>query len=255
MSLADKLNELALLRADWSPTGDREILQRRRIWAAWSNAGIEGNTLSWPDALALIGAPGREGGSSAELEILGCHAGLVFIEDLPIDNLNLALLRHLHALLMRNLGRDVGSFRQVEVRIVRESGPEAGNVVFQPPHPARVPELLETLLLKTNRELVDGEDVFHIAGRFHYEFQSIHPFEDGNGRIGRLLTTLIARQGWASRGFYTAPAVARARGGYYLALRAVRPDYESAEKDGLLPWLLPFLSMMHDALIHPDPER
>ena len=145
-----------------------------------------------------------------------------------------ALLRHLHELLMTGLTRETGRFRSHEVEIVRESGPDRGKTVFKPPHALRVPELLEQLV----GGLDPGQDAFLQAGRFHYEFQSIHPFTDGNGRLGRLLSTALARQGWDSGGFYLAPAVKRAGATYYLALRAVRPDYQTEPRDFLRPWLL-----------------
>ncbi|MBC8365777.1 Fic family protein, partial [bacterium] len=131
-------------------------------------------------------------------------------------------------------------------------GEGAGKTVFHPPHPARVGELLEELMLET---LEIDEDPLLAAGRFHYEFQSIHPFEDGNGRVGRLLTTSLARRGWSSAGFHLEPAIRRAGSGYYLALRAVRGDYEEVGEQGLMPWLIPFLDMAADAIADPhSPE-
>ena len=152
---------------------------------------------------------------------------------------------------MAGIVREAGALRKHTVAIVRESGPARGETVFAPPHPLRVPELLEALL----ETLDPDEDPFLQSGRFHYEFQSIHPFGDGNGRLGRVLSTILARRGWAAAGFYLAPALRRAGARYYLALRAVRPDYQSEPADGLRPWLLPYFDMLADALRVPDPPR
>lgn len=248
MDLAARIADLASLRESWRPPSAAAAGERRR-YAAWATAGIEGNPVPWPSARALlVGARSTEG--LADAELAGCQRALEFVDGEPLAlPWREALLRHLHGLLMLGLNAEAGSYRRHAVRIVREAGPARGEQVFAPPHTARVPELLGELLAS----LDPAEDPFLQAGRFHYEFQSIHPFADGNGRLGRLLSTALARRGWAAAGFYCEPAVRRAGAGYYLALRAVRTDYQSEPRDGLRPWLLPFLAMLEDALRHPDP--
>jgi len=249
-SFQRRLAELAARRALWREPDDPAELSRRRVRSAWANAAIEGSSLSWTRALDLAAGAPRET-RRPEREMLGCLEALGFLEQSAPD-WNLALVRHLHALVMGGLGGRPGELREREVMIVKQSGEGAGRPVFHPPHPARVRELLERLMAES---AAPGEDPFLVAGRFHYEFQSIHPFEDGNGRVGRLLSGALARRGWASRGFHLEPAIRRAGPGYYLALRAVRSDYEQEGHDGLLPWLLPFLDMVGNALDRPeDPE-
>lgn len=249
MELEEALAALAARRNAWRPPAAAEHRERR--WAAaWANAGIEGNPVAWASARRLLAGERSADASRADTELLGCLRALRFIDeeapDLPWSE---SLLRHLHGLLMDGLSNEAGSTRQHAVQIVRESGPGRGEAVFTPPHAARVPELLRELLA----QLTPEADPFFQAGRFHYEFQSIHPFSDGNGRLGRLLSTALARQGWQGTGFYIEPAIRRAGPAYYLALRAVRPDYQSEPRDGLRPWLLPFLEMLDDALRHPEP--
>ncbi len=248
VDLTARLAELAELRTGWAPA-PAAALRRRRHYAAWATAGIEGNPLPWRTARALLRGE-RKPQDLADAELLGCLRALDFIDaQPPALPWREALLRHLHGLLMQGLSAEAGSYRRHAVRIVRAAGPERGEQVFAPPHAARVPELLGGLL----ESLDPGEDPFLQAGRFHYEFQSIHPFADGNGRLGRLLSTALARRGWQGTGFYCEAAVQRAGAAYYLALRAVRADYQSKPRDGLRPWLLPFLAMLEDGLRHPDP--
>ncbi len=248
MELAARIAELADLRTGWRPPG-ATALRERRDYAAWATAGIEGNPRSWPSARALLRGE-RSPAGLPDVELQGCLRALEFIDaEPPLLPWRESLLRHLHGLLMQGLSPEAGDYRQHAVRIVREAGPARGEQVFAPPHAARVPELLRALLAS----LEPSEDPFLQAGRFHYEFQSIHPFADGNGRLGRLLSTALARRGWEGAGFYCEPAIRRAGPAYYLALRAVRADYQSEPQDGLRPWLLPFLAMLEDALGHPDP--
>jgi Fic family protein len=204
----------------------------------------------WRSARALLAGERPPDGSAADAELTGCLAAVDFLDREPgafALPWRPGLIRHLHGLLLG--ARSGGDFRAHPVQIVRESGPERGQVVFAPPHPARVSALMERLL----EALDPASDPFQQAAVFHYEFQSIHPFADGNGRLGRLLSTALARRGWTGRGFYVAPAVKKAGAGYYLALRAVRPDYQTAPRNGLLPWIVPFLDMLEDALRHPEP--
>ena len=209
MDLDARIAALTKRRADWRAPADDAELWERRYHAAWANAGIEGNPLSWPESRALLSGARRSGPdreAHAVLELRGCLTALEFMDEgLPLP-WRPAMLRHLHELLMTGLGREGGRFRSHEVKIVRESGPDRGKVVFEPPHALRVAELLAELL----ERLEPDADPFVQAGWFHYEFQSIHPFADGNGRMGRLLSTALARRGWGGEGFYLAPAVKRA---------------------------------------------
>ena len=251
MELNERIEILSRLRRDWAPPEEPETLADRRAHAAWANAGIEGNPIPWGEARRLI-ACAAEDDSHAVREIFGCLRALEFMETIE-PPLRLAHVRTLHDLIVCGLGAAAGTLRGREVAIVKQSGPDAGRPVFTPPHPARIPELMDSLLAGLAAEA--DPDPALSSGRFHYEFQSIHPFEDGNGRVGRLLSTWIARRGWRGAGFHLSPAIARAGSVYYLALRAVRPDYESEVADGLRPWLLPYLDMFEDALTHPDSPK
>jgi len=81
------------------------------------------------------------------------------------------VVKEAHRLILRNRQPEIaGEYRDVHVRI-------GGEV---PPHPSAVPDLMEDLL-----ERVPGSGVEAI--QWHVDFEGIHPFQDGNGRIGRLL--------------------------------------------------------------------
>ena len=53
-----------------------------------------------------------------------------------------------------------------------------------PPEPEKIPNLMDYYVYNYNH---DEEDIFYKIARYHIEFEKIHPFEDGNGRTGRLL--------------------------------------------------------------------
>jgi Fic family protein len=108
------------------------------------------------------------------------------------------LLKELHALLLedaRDEGDTLGEYRSKPVHI---PPPEALSEPFIPPAPNAVPNLMANLetFLQTgsdNHDLVD-------AGLVHYQFETIHPFSDSNGRLGRVLITLqLIDQGYLSQ--------------------------------------------------------
>ncbi|MBD3807752.1 MAG: Fic family protein, partial [Epsilonproteobacteria bacterium] len=94
-----------------------------------------------------------------------------------------------HKILMSELLKNAGSYRKSDVGV----GGKSGVVHIAPPHP-RVPELMGELFkwLKSS-----DEHPLIKSSVFHYEFEFIHPFVDGNGRMGRFWQSLIL-QSWNS---------------------------------------------------------
>ena len=89
-----------------------------------------------------------------------------------------------HACMMKGICRPAGQFRAGGEGVFDEYG----NVVHMAPPAARVPGLVQDLLHWLSRTQATP---LVAAAVFHYEFEFIHPFTDGNGRIGRLWQTLI----------------------------------------------------------------
>jgi Fic family protein len=105
--------------------------------------------------------------------------------------LSLTLLRAMHKTLMRGVREEdkhPGEFRTTQVYI----GDRAGGLAsarFVPPPSEQVAPLVDNLFDSANREATYGLLIY--CAIFHYQFETIHPFEDGNGRIGRLLIPLL----------------------------------------------------------------
>jgi Fic family protein len=108
-------------------------------------------------------------------------------EGFPLSN---RLVREIHGVLLsrgRGSGKDPGEFRRSQNWL---GGTRPGNAVFVPPPHTVVPEAmgaLENFLHATD----DGLPVLTRAGLAHAQFETIHPFLDGNGRVGRLMITLL----------------------------------------------------------------
>ena len=96
-----------------------------------------------------------------------------------------------------------------------------------PPEAKTVPGLMADLVAWINRQLHEGElPVPLIAALAHYQFATIHPYYDGNGRTARLLANLILHQaGYGLKGIYSLDEYyARQLTGYYEALTVGPPD-------------------------------
>jgi Fic family protein len=111
------------------------------------------------------------------------RAGFVHLAERP---LTLNLIRDLHNNLMSGVrGREKtpGEFRKIQVGI-------GSNYRFIPPPPQQIPYLLDGLEKYINTDLPKRD---RLAQAFfaHYQFEAIHPFTDGNGRVGRLLLALM----------------------------------------------------------------
>lgn len=154
------------------------------------------------------------------------------LEGLPLSN---RLLRNTHNILMQGVRGETkqpGEFRTSQNWI----GVSLKNAVFIPPHHDDVPELMSDLENFIHNEQLHVPHLIKIA-LVHYQFETIHPFLDGNGRLGRLMIALY----FASFGLLHKPALylsdyfERNKTEYVDRLMAVR------EKDQLREWLVFFL--------------
>lgn len=153
-----------------------------------SSSQIENLTVSARRlSLAVLGASGSKVGVNAELVARNVHAmraALNTAENISVDNI-LAM----HRELTRGLQQDSGVLRTQWVWIKGDSPVTADYVA---PHHERVPAALEDLVAFMNRRDIDPLAQAAIA---HAQFETIHPFTDGNGRTGRALISalLLAR--------------------------------------------------------------
>jgi Fic family protein len=139
--------------------------------------------------------------------------------------LSLRLIREIHAILLqggRGAKKAPGEFRRSQNWI---GGTRPGNAAFVPPPPAQMTECLDSF----ERFLHDekhGLPLLIVAGLAHAQFESIHPFLDGNGRLGRLLITLLlcAKGALKEPLLYLSLYFKQHRNRYYDHLQRIRTD-------------------------------
>jgi len=121
-------------------------------------------------------------------------------------------------------------------------GTRPGNAVFVPPPPERVPELLGDLERFIHETAPKLPPLVRVA-LVHAQFETIHPFLDGNGRIGRLLAALMEQWGLLPEPLmYLSGYVKRHQREYYRLLSAVRTDGDWEA------WVAFFLEAVEDAV-------
>ena len=146
---------------------------------------------------------------------------------LPIS---VRLLRHAHRLLLdgvRGAGKQPGKLRRSQNWI---GGTRPGNAVFVPPPPERVSALLADMERFIHATATDLPPMVKVA-LIHAQFETIHPFLDGNGRIGRLLIAALFEH-WgllAEPLMYLSGYLKQHQAEYYRRLSAIRTegDWES----------------------------
>ena len=155
---------------------------------------IEGTQSSLSDLLLfeLADAPGAPYDDVAEVSnyVAALQHGMARLrEGFPLSN---RLLREIHGRLMqsgRGSEKSPGEYRTSQNWI---GGTRPGNAHYVPPPPYEVGDCMAAL----ERFLHDDQTpVLVKAGLVHVQFESIHPFLDGNGRLGRLLIALVLQQG------------------------------------------------------------
>lgn len=232
---------------------DATVLQHLRETAALVtthfSTQIEGNRLTLPEVEAAIKGARMPGRERDEREVKDHFLALGRMEKLAEEpgGMSEVDIQALHGLVMT--GRDKPSPYRVVQNVIREA--ETGAIVYLPPEAHDVPDLMRELVDWINRELSEGElPAPIVAALAHYQFATIHPYLDGNGRTARLLATLILRKaGYGLKGIYSLDEhYAKNLRAYYSALIVGSHNYYEGRIEGdVTPFVSFFCVGMADA--------
>lgn len=218
-----------------------------------SSTRIEGSKLSDREVEKLMaGLSSTSFESRDEQEVAGYAKvmALVFTswEYIPFNENH---IQQLHRDLLTYVDKDEGhrgKYKTHENKVVaRDTNGKIIGIVFETASPFDTPRLMADLVawFRMEQESRTLHPLLAIAV-FIVTFLAIHPFEDGNGRLSRVLTTLLLLQaGYAYVPYSSLESVIEQnKGGYYIALRQTQITIHT-EKQDWEPWLLFFLRSLH----------
>jgi len=175
------------------PLWEKQFKEEALIRSAYHGTHIEGNNLHKDDAKDILMGRDVIGRPRDIQEIINYRKVIEYIDDeanKKIDKISELIIKKLHRILTDKIliNEQISEYRTKQV-IIRNSA--NGEVTFRPPPPIEVPFLMREFVYWLNR---DDKDKLHPvlkAGIAHHELVRIHPFLDGNGRVSRVLATLI----------------------------------------------------------------
>ena len=164
------------------PIPKPELRKHTKIISIQSSLAIEGNTLTVDQVTDIINNKRVVGPKKDILEVKNAIKVYDLLQEYEPESLK--SLFKAHKILMDGLLDDAGKLRNQNVGVSSKSG-----ILHMAPKHMLVPELMDNLFsfLKKEKEL----HPIIKSSVFHYEFEFIHPFMDGNGRIGRLWQSVI----------------------------------------------------------------
>lgn len=241
-------------KGEWRSLGNlgpetlRTLRRIATIESAGSSTRIEGAKLSDGEVEQLVGRLGKESFQSRdEQEVAGYAYVMESIQTAWADlRISESILLQLHRDLLRYSNKDErhrGQWKNLDNHVAAfdAKGKQIG-IVFQTASPFETPMLMEKLMEWHAKE--ERDPILHPLLRiavFNVVFLAIHPFQDGNGRLSRVLTNLmLLRSGYAYASYSSLESVIEHnKEAYYLALRRTQTSFE--ESADWEPWLLFFL--------------
>lgn len=217
-----------------------------------SSTRIEGSKLSDREVETLLGnLQGQSFRTRDEQEVAGYAETMETIyESYASVPLTENHIKQLHQMLLKHSTKDErhrGDYKKAPNH-VEARGPDGEmlGVIFETTSPFDTPREMESLLRWTNQALAGRElHPLLITGIFIVWFLAIHPFQDGNGRLSRILTTLLLlRHGYAYAPYSSMESIIEhSKENYYLSLRRTQSTLKLAPVNWQ-PWLDYFLGAL-----------
>ena len=243
---------------DLQPEQFKTLKKISTIESIGSSNRIEGNKLTDEEVEELLSRLDKKAFKSRDEEEVAGYAELMntIFDSFQVIPLTENYIKQMHKILLQFVGKDEkhrGEYKKLpnSVAAYDPDGKEIG-IVFETATPFDTPRFMEELVEWTRKNLDDP--FYHpliVIGVFIVHFLAVHPFQDGNGRLSRALTTmLLLKKGYDYVPYSSIESIIEAgKDGYYRALRRTQKniwinkiDYE--------PWLSFFLTALQKQKRH-----
>ena len=232
-----------------SPAVQAELRHKARVRSTHYSTRIEGNRLTLKEAEKVIAEEkanfhGRERDVS---EVRNYWDALLKVEDWAAKKVEISeeLICRLHALVEKGKRAKPTPYRDGQNGI-RDTA--SGGIVYLPPEAKDVAPLMAAMVRWVKNVQKEGVPAPIIAALLHYQFVTIHPYYDGNGRTARLLATFILqRDGYGLNGFFSLEEHhAIDLDGYYQALTVHKHHnyYHGRAEADLTSWVEYFVKLL-----------
>lgn len=208
-SILSKIAEIveikaAVERSRVLPLNEAQLRRQAILRMAHTSTSIEGNKLAQFEVGKVFEGQTVRAPQKDILEVENYLSGLKLLEKLSKSSKDLTMQEILETHKVVTAGlieqEKVGAIRPADVYVLDDLGDGREMLRFKAPPATKVQKLLTDLLEWVKDARTEGIHPILIAGIFHLELVSIHPFTDGNGRVTRLLTQLLLyRMNWDFR--------------------------------------------------------
>ncbi len=229
----------------------KELRKIATIESIGSSTRIEGATLTDDEVAKLLKSVKITKLTSREQqEVVGYYDTLKIVldhhEGIEVTE---SYIHQLHGTLLKHSGKDQshkGKYKSLSNQVVANYPDGSQRIIFRTTEPAMTGKEMEDLLLWfTNRQEDKDLHPVLVTATFIYEFLSIHPYQDGNGRLSRLLTTLLfMKQGYEFTQYVSFEHIIEERkDDYYKVLMDGQKD-RYTDKENINQWVLFFLNCL-----------
>lgn len=257
-----KLSQIDFFNFEWGLKSNEsisiwlnELKHTATIQSIGSSTRIEGSALSNEEVEELLTSITiQKFQSRDEQEVLGYYDAIkVIYENYKEIKLTESFVKQLHGTLLKYSTKDTrhkGKYKALSNKVIAKLPNGQSKIVFNTTEPYLVDKEMSELIAWSNDHF-KKEDIHHllIIGLFVYEFLSIHPFQDGNGRLSRLLTNLLMmREGYTFIQYLSLEhIIENQKQMYYRALMDGQRNRYSSKED-ISMWIIFFLDCIESAI-------
>jgi Fic family protein len=227
-----------------------ELADHARVVSITASSAIEGVIVPDPDrAQRIINRQAGTLRNRSEQELAGYRDAQDYLFQRDWRPLNAGLILYLHRLLFAHTPVPGGAFKTEDNLVVDRSPDGSTTIRFKPVSAASAPFAIDDLIERyEDADAADGHHPVLLAGLFVLDLLVIHPFEDGNGRVARLLTGAMLSDRGYTVGRYVSleEAIAESADAYYQALLDSTHGWHEGAADPW-PWLAYFTNVVAGA--------